>query len=75
MRRLSGIEGPTGPDHTGGHEVTKRRRSNTAKCPYCRKTVNRLALYATGIGSLCYGCLRVRPNGPTNLVQKETWLA
>lgn len=29
-------------------------------CPHCRRQVNKLALYSTGIGKLCFSCLHGR---------------
>lgn len=35
-------------------------KAGTVKCPHCRRTVNSLSLYATGIGKLCFACLHGR---------------
>lgn len=37
--------------------AARRIKAGTAKCPHCRRTVNSLSLYITGIGQLCYLCL------------------
>lgn len=37
---------------------TAPKGPGTGKCPYCRRTVNKLALFATSIGVLCIHCLR-----------------
>ena len=33
-------------------------KAGTAKCPYCLRQRNTLSIYNTGIGKLCFQCLR-----------------